>query len=317
MHCENLAVNHQNIFSSKLPGSAKALYCVLKSLASNVQGYCYAYNEYLQQSLNLSVRQIRRLLAKLEELGFISRFIEKGKNGNGPYDQRKIYVHKSAPMAPKVSKYGTPPRTYTPSSEDIDTPQISKEERKDDSIDKKEPEIVHNLPNPEPVEVLQQPVATLKEPESITPAAGSMPFRRKREAKPINLEDPEVLELLSLEDQYKPFIRTQIVSGWISKYGATIVLACMIKLLKTQKNSILSDSNRRAEKWMEVCMKTEKNRQIALNAQKVIGSKLLTVKDRYCRLNSTGKDLQFKGIENDRFTEIMREWCESHCKRRN
>lgn len=72
-----------------------ALLSMIKSL-SKKKGYCYASNQSICDTLNVSVRTINRMLNKLEESGYIHRDTKSiGAMGK----QRKIRLNPSANMA--------------------------------------------------------------------------------------------------------------------------------------------------------------------------------------------------------------------------
>ena len=72
-------------YDEKIGSTAKLLFAEITAL-SNIEGYCWASNNYFASLFKLSITQISRLIRDLENRGFIKSFVDN-KNGN----QRKIY----------------------------------------------------------------------------------------------------------------------------------------------------------------------------------------------------------------------------------
>ena len=86
----------------ELTDSAKLLYGRITSLADR-SGYCWASNKYLAEIAHCGERTVSRLLAQLEELGFISTDMEL-TGGKRTTRGRRIYVGQMA--AHGVAKIG-------------------------------------------------------------------------------------------------------------------------------------------------------------------------------------------------------------------
>ena len=87
----------------KLADSAKILYGRVRSL-SDREGYCWASNHYLAEISGCSERTIARLLAQLEEFGFIEMDeVPSDKKGGR---ERRIYIGNRAARC--IDKIGCP-----------------------------------------------------------------------------------------------------------------------------------------------------------------------------------------------------------------
>ena len=80
----------------ELSTNAKILYGDIVALA-NVNGYCYASNQYFAQSFGLTERSVTRLISKLEERGHIRVRIVRDKK-TGLVTGRRIYPQFNAPV---------------------------------------------------------------------------------------------------------------------------------------------------------------------------------------------------------------------------
>lgn len=65
--------------------TAKLLFAEITAL-SNIEGYCWASNNYFANLFDISITQVSRLIASLEERGFLKSFVDS-KAGN----QRRLY----------------------------------------------------------------------------------------------------------------------------------------------------------------------------------------------------------------------------------
>lgn len=87
-----------------LSDSAKILYGRITSLADR-EGYCWASNRYLAELSRCGERTITRLLAQLEELGFIESKLEKSDKKGGR--ERRIYIgNRAAQCVDKIGDTG-------------------------------------------------------------------------------------------------------------------------------------------------------------------------------------------------------------------
>ena len=166
--------------------------------------------------------------------------------------------------------------------------RYKKEPIEEESKKEKKPKIVHNSDPPEVSFVSASPPL----------AEGSFPFSKKNKEE--DLFSPELLELLDLEPEYEKHFRPKIVSIWIKKFGATMVLETVkyfFKTLATQKKPIDAP-----EKWMEKAFKdgyAEKeitckiNKEFAEKLKKEYRLGRLKINKRYCQDTETGKDYYY------------------------
>ena len=73
-------------YDPQLPPSAKILYAEISALTDQ-RGFCFASNDYFRKLYGMGERTVRRLLAQLQDLGYIR--IQDGDGGAG---RRKIYA---------------------------------------------------------------------------------------------------------------------------------------------------------------------------------------------------------------------------------
>ena len=73
-------------YDPQLPPSAKILYAEISALTDQ-RGFCFASNDYFCKLYGMGERTVRRLIAQLQELGYIR--IQDGDGGAG---RRKIYA---------------------------------------------------------------------------------------------------------------------------------------------------------------------------------------------------------------------------------
>lgn len=87
-------------YDKNLTPSEKLLYGEISSL-TNKTGYCYAANAYFAELYGLTERTIRRMLADLQESGYI-----RIEDGNGGRLRRRIYagVNPLSPAVPNPDK---------------------------------------------------------------------------------------------------------------------------------------------------------------------------------------------------------------------
>ena len=86
----------------QLSTNAKILYGDIVALA-NVNGYCYASNQYFAQSFGLTERSVTRLISKLEERGHIHVRILRDKK-TGLVTGRRIYPQFNSPIIDDVDE---------------------------------------------------------------------------------------------------------------------------------------------------------------------------------------------------------------------
>lgn len=78
--------------------TAKIIFAEITAL-SNLEGYCWASNQYFADLFKISVTQVSRLVSELEKRGFVKTFVEKG-GGN----LRKIYPQITAESSSKADE---------------------------------------------------------------------------------------------------------------------------------------------------------------------------------------------------------------------
>lgn len=92
-------------YDENIPPNAKLLYAEISALIGK-EGFCYASNAYFTEAFGFSEKTIARLIASLEESGYVKRVISR--DGKGQVDMRKIYLTASMPdVHPPVSFEGT------------------------------------------------------------------------------------------------------------------------------------------------------------------------------------------------------------------
>lgn len=92
-------------YDENIPPNAKLLYAEISALIGK-EGFCYASNAYFTEAFGFSEKTIARLIASLEESGYVKRVISR--DGKGQVDMRKIYLTASMPdVHPPVNFEGT------------------------------------------------------------------------------------------------------------------------------------------------------------------------------------------------------------------
>lgn len=101
-------------YDENLTPSEKLLYGEISSL-TNKTGYCFAANAYFAELYGLTERTIRRMLADLQEYGYI-----RIEDGNGGRLRRRIYagVNPLSPAAPNPDKNVREPGHFCPGNPD-------------------------------------------------------------------------------------------------------------------------------------------------------------------------------------------------------
>ena len=101
-------------YDENLTPSEKLLYGEVSSL-TNRTGYCFAANAYFAELYGLTERTIRRMLADLQEYGYI-----RIEDGNGGRLRRRIYagVNPLSPAAPNPDKNVREPGQKCPGNPD-------------------------------------------------------------------------------------------------------------------------------------------------------------------------------------------------------
>ena len=72
-------------YDKSVGSTAKLLFAEITAL-SNIEGYCWASNNYFANLFDISITQVSRLIGSLEERGFLKSFVDS-RAGN----QRKLY----------------------------------------------------------------------------------------------------------------------------------------------------------------------------------------------------------------------------------
>lgn len=81
-------------YDDQIPANAKLLYGEISALIG-ADGYCYASNSYFMKVYGFSDPTISRLIAKLEDAGYVKRVLERDQSGQ--VVRRKIYLSVSMP----------------------------------------------------------------------------------------------------------------------------------------------------------------------------------------------------------------------------
>lgn len=132
-------------YDEKIPPNAKLLYAEISALIGK-EGYCYASNAYFTDTFGFSDKTIARLIANLEENGYVKRVISR--DSKGQVDMRKIYLTVSMPdVHPPVNFEGTSPQNCPDPPDKIDrytntsNTSIEKENKKEkaDASEKRTP----------------------------------------------------------------------------------------------------------------------------------------------------------------------------------
>lgn len=66
------------LLEKSIPDKAKILYGIMRSFM-NVNGFCFASNEYFAEQISLKPEEVQALIDQLENIGYISCEIEKKK----------------------------------------------------------------------------------------------------------------------------------------------------------------------------------------------------------------------------------------------
>lgn len=160
----------------------------------------------------------------------------------------------------------------------------------------------------------QQNVHNSPSPEVRSSSTASIPFQRKDYS--IDVSAPEVLEILEMEPQTKPYFRPEIVVRWIGKFGPVMTLETIkffLHIKATQKKPIP-----KPEAWMEAAFvkkyaevdKTcQQNKQFAENLKKHYRLSRLKINKRYCQDTETGKDYYYH-LPPDVFQESIKQLIE-------
>lgn len=105
-------------YDEKIPPNAKLLYAEISALIGK-EGFCYASNAYFTETFGFSEKTIARLIANLEENGYVKRVISR--DSKGQVDMRKIYLTVSMPdVHPPVNFEGTSPQNCPDPPDKID-----------------------------------------------------------------------------------------------------------------------------------------------------------------------------------------------------
>ena len=105
-------------YDEKIPPNAKLLYAEISALIGK-EGFCYAGNAYFTEAFGFSEKTIARLIASLEDSGYVKRVISRDKKGQ--VDMRKIYLTASMPdVHPPVNFDGTSPQNCPDPPDKID-----------------------------------------------------------------------------------------------------------------------------------------------------------------------------------------------------
>lgn len=284
----------------KLSGDSKSLYFELVALSKKF-GHCFASNSHLARKFNVSPRTISRWIRELIDHGYIYTIVEVTKNFNKTMNKysentrgflRKIFITKNLKKQPS-ERESCLPSVADPGKYNNET------EKECLSIDNAcARDFVENVHKPEDEEKVSLPAALS------TPSCEGN--KRLREKRSVDIENPSVIEVLSREALYKPYLRPHMMVHWLKKWPPHIVLQalkCFLDVMQRNPEEI-----RKHEPWMEKCFKRETNRAVAKNAKQKLSWHALTIKDSYCIIKATGKELYFNNNEPEQFKQILIGW---------
>ena len=128
-------------YDEQIPPNAKLLYAEISSLIGK-EGFCYASNAYFNETFGFSEQTVARLIAKLEDRGYVKRVIER--DNKGQVALRKIYLKASMPeIHPPLIFEGTSPQNQedpplkNERSTNTSITNIEKENKKEKAASKK------------------------------------------------------------------------------------------------------------------------------------------------------------------------------------
>lgn len=93
-------------YDDRIPANAKLLYGEISALIG-AEGYCFASNQYFAKIYGCTPVTVSRLIAALEDNGYIKREIEK--DSSGKVSCRKIYLSVSMPEIHPLNNFDNTP----------------------------------------------------------------------------------------------------------------------------------------------------------------------------------------------------------------
>lgn len=315
------------------------IYCVYRRIAGE-HGSCFAGSRKIAEMAGVNKETItiakRKLSMSFKKLG--GKSLIKITPGDKKLEQADVVV--IVDVWPEnqqqfKNKVTCTELGHTP-VRNKDTPLYGNKTQKNEQVKKElikkvsKAPIVHKSPNSDPPVRTRSasppssgiaPTAS-KISASPTPAEGSNSFstEKREESSPSLdadvLDNPDMLELLTLEPQYIEYFRPKIVGFWIKKYGPSKVLA-MIKYFFTvkgkQKRPIF-----KPEAWMEDAFKQDynqeeeiilHNKQYAEEMKRKYDCRYLKINKRYC-LDTLSGDSAYYNLPTETFKYLIEKFCE-------
>lgn len=93
-------------YDEKVGSTAKLLFAEITAL-SNIEGYCWASNQYFANLYKISITQVSRLIKELEDRGFLKSFVDSNA-GN----QRRLYTQINSDGELNIGKIETKEKTF-------------------------------------------------------------------------------------------------------------------------------------------------------------------------------------------------------------
>lgn len=93
-------------YDDRIPANAKLLYGEISALIG-AEGYCFASNQYFAKVYGCTPVTVSRLIASLEENGYIRREMER--DASGQLSRRKIYLSVSMPEIHPLNNFDNTP----------------------------------------------------------------------------------------------------------------------------------------------------------------------------------------------------------------
>jgi hypothetical protein len=204
--------------------------------------------------------------------------------------------------------------TGTPMSHGKDT-HVSPEGQKNEHL-KKEP--IFKKTNEEKPRIVHKSKGQSFVSATPTPAEGPFPFSKKKkkqqEPNKIDFEDPDIVEILSQENEYiKAGISANEMCKWIQKYETNYILETLKLLFKTLKTSkkYIEHPVRWMQKalddnYLELEERKSSNKEFAEKFKQEHNLTCLDIKARYCTNKLTGKDAYYD-LPRHTFCTILQE----------
>lgn len=258
------------------------LLSMIHSLEAPDPEYCFASNAYLAKQMGLSESRISHYITKFKRKGLIE---EVGYDGR----RRRLKTCKHNWFKPlEVSNKELCVKTSSQTTRKQvvrlreNKYHITKLDKEDDNKKSRigGVEVVHK----------SEPVRSV--------STDSIPFSKENNS--IDVDSPELIEILEMEPKYEKFFRPEIVARWVAKFGPVLVLETIkffFQIKSKQKEPI-----KNAEAWMEKALKnqyskvdksSQQNKIFAENIKKKYRLAKLKINKRYCQDTNTGKEYYY------------------------